>query len=67
MNSIEFFLNSQQHKVSISGNYFYPLVSFVIFIVNIHKFDEKVLHNVLINYYVLKELICQVQENRSKT
>ena len=34
---IEFFLNYLQHKVGISGNYFFPFVSFVKYIMVTHK------------------------------
>ena len=37
--AVEFFLNYQQHKVGISVNYFFTFISFVKFIVVIHKFD----------------------------
>ena len=39
---IEFFLNYQQHKVGISGNYFFPYISFVKFIIATYKFNGKV-------------------------
>ena len=37
----EFFPNYQQHKVGISGNHFFPFVSFVSFILVTHNFVGK--------------------------
>ena len=38
---MEFFLNYQQHKIGISAKYFFPFISFVIFIVITHRFGGK--------------------------
>ena len=51
----EFFLNCQQDKDGISTNYIFPFISCLKFII--------VLLNLLINYYVLKERICQDKYN----
>ena len=55
----EFFLSYRQYKVGISVNYFFPFYSFVVFIIVSHKFGAKMLLNLLMNYNVLKELVCQ--------
>ena len=41
MNTFEFSLNYQQHKVGISANYIFPFISFVKFIKIIRKFGRK--------------------------
>ena len=56
-----FFLNYQQHEVGVFANYFFPFISFVKFVVVTHRW--KMLPNLLINYYVLNELICQDKYN----
>ena len=39
--AIELFLNYKQHKVIISGEYFFPFASFVTSIIVTDKFGEK--------------------------
>ena len=51
--TLEFSLNYQQYEVDISATYFFPF-SLVIFIIVTHR-----LLNILNNWYVLKELMCQ--------
>ena len=56
---IEFFRNYQQHKIDISADHFFLSVSFVKFSLVTQTFFWKELLNLLINYYILKELIWQ--------
>ena len=63
---IRMFYNYQQHKVDRSGNYFFPFISVVKFVLVTDQFDG-VYYQVFLLIMCIKKLMCQDMNKTNRT